>query len=73
MDLRSNQVGNHGAAGLSEVLTSETMLEELDLQRNVIKDQGAIALCAALKVKERRKKDRSRVNNVVSFCRLIIR
>lgn len=52
LELRSNQIGNHGVAGLSEILAAESVLEELDLQRNMVKDQGVIALSAALKVME---------------------
>lgn len=50
LELRSNSIGNHGAASIAEALACNTSLRSLDLQRNHIKCQGAIGLAAALQV-----------------------
>ena len=50
LELRSNRIGNSGAASLAEALAGNSALRALDLQRNDIKDQGAIGLAAALQV-----------------------
>lgn len=48
--LRSNEIGNHGAAGLAQTLSTNESLVSIDMQRNKVKCQGAIALAAIFKV-----------------------
>ena len=50
--LQSNAIGNAGVSALAEVLATNTGLRTLDLQRNHVKCQGAIALAAACQVRE---------------------
>ena len=50
LDLRSNAIDNSGVAHLAELLVTSAGLRSLDLQRNQIQCQGAIALAAALQL-----------------------
>ena len=51
LDLRANGIGNSGVALLAESLVASAGLQRLDLQRNSIQCQGAIALAAALQLR----------------------
>mgnify|MGYP006191937067 CR=1 FL=1 len=48
--LEGNGIGNRGAAAIAEAVAASDALRTLDLRRNEIKCQGAVALAAALQV-----------------------
>lgn len=50
--LKSNEIGNHGAAAIADAINKNdtTALAKIDLQKNKVKCQGAIALASILKV-----------------------